>query len=558
MFDAQKKIRLIEFKEGVNIITNRGVSGNQIGKSTSLRALAFCLDGASHALWKDPDNDQVNESVKKFLTKGDVRFELEIKVGAITHTISRVLSVKVAGSGRESIISTNTINGVVYKGNASFSRELPKVFGYSRAQPTFGAVRSKSFRTNRQTCNSPTRYLSPFTKDNEYALIYAYLFGFDGIDSVQQINLIAREVEVERERIKTLLGGQAEGGYLQKLQDIDLELASLEISEDAYDVTDSQNQAISALHQSRQIVAAVSLRVVGLETKLYYNQKTAQRYRDNIVDPDIEMIAALYEEARSIIPNLTKSLEDTVEFHNSIMRRKAEYVEELSREASSELDDLRESLDKLLSREQGLVKDIVRDNHFSGFILIEKQMQELREARGKVLYVIEQVQSSESRIRDLETARDVLRKKIALQYTDLSTKVGAFNIVFKALTRDLFKDHDNELVVASDKDGRAVFTIRNEELNTGDGVPRAAATAFDMAYVSFSKIYRPKSICFTAQDYLESVDEEKLEIIFKNANQRKIQTVVAILNDKVNGMGADFLEENVVLYLEEGEKFFKV
>jgi hypothetical protein len=558
VYNGDEQIRLMRFKDGVNIITNRGVSGNQIGKSTSLRALAFCLDGASHALWKDPDNDQINEAVKRFVTKGDVRFELELKIGGVTHIVSRMLSIKKAPSGRESVLSKNSINGVACNGNASFSRELPRIFGYTRAQPTFGTVRSKSFRTNRQTCNNSAKYLSPFTKDSEYALIYAYLFGFNGVDSVHHINVIDREIETEKERIKTLLGGQIENSYTQKLQEIDAELSELEVSEASYDILDSQDQLISQLRQSRQSVSILSSRVVNLETKLYYNQKTIQRYRDNIVDPDIEMISALYEEARAIIPDLTKSLEDTIQFHNSIMRRKAEYVEELSDESASELADLRESLERLLHREQSLVRDLARDSHFSGFILIEKQMQELREARGKVLYVIEQMQSSESRVRELGSAGDILKRKIALQYTDLSTKIDSFNSVFKELTAELFKNHDNELVVKSDKDGRAVFGIKNDELNTGDGVPRAAAMAFDMSYVSFSKIYRPKSLCFTAQDYLESVDEDKLKTLFVEANGRSIQTVVAILYDKISGVGAKFLKDNVILYLEEDEKFFKI
>ena len=70
VFDGSEEIRTIQFKDGINIITNLGETGNQIGKSTSLRALAFCLGGKSEPLWKDPDNNKVNEKVKDYLTKG--------------------------------------------------------------------------------------------------------------------------------------------------------------------------------------------------------------------------------------------------------------------------------------------------------------------------------------------------------------------------------------------------------------------------------------------------------------------------------------------------------
>lgn len=151
VFNESKEIRSIPFKDGMNIITNLGETGNQIGKSTSLRALAFCLGGKADPLWKDPDNNKINEKVKEFLTKGDVKFELILKISSITHTITRVLSRKMGA--REAITAFSTIDGIEFKTGASFNRELPRLFGYTREQPKFNSIRSKFFRINRPTSN---------------------------------------------------------------------------------------------------------------------------------------------------------------------------------------------------------------------------------------------------------------------------------------------------------------------------------------------------------------------------------------------------------------------
>ncbi|MNL29628.1 hypothetical protein D3C87_1513140 [compost metagenome] len=82
--------------------------------------------------------------------------------------------------------------------------------------------------------------------------------------------------------------------------------------------------------------------------------------------------------------------------------------------------------------------------------------------------------------------------------------------------------------------------------------------AFDMAYVHYVKKQRTRLPAFTAQDYLESVDESKLAKLFDFANENNIQTIAAILSDKLDGFGDKFLEDNVVLYLRSNEKFFKV
>lgn len=557
VFDGSEEIRTIQFKDGINIITNLGETGNQIGKSTSLRALAFCLGGKSEPLWKDPDNNKVNEKVKYYLTKGDVKFELTLRVASINHQITRVLSRKM-GSLRESIKIISTIDGVVYKSNAGFTRELPRIFGYTREQPSFNSIRSKFFRTNRTTSNNTLAYLHTYTSDNDYDLIYAYLFDFEFIDSVRQINLIEQQIQLEDNRIRTLLGGLPLANRQEEIQLIDLKISELQIKEDEYDIFESQSYAIAELRESRRSVAALTSRIVKLETKLYYNNKTIERYKNNLVELNVGEITSLYNEAKSLVPNLSKTLEETIEFHNSIMSRKAAYVEEMSAETADELDTLRMSLARLISDEQSKVKDLSRDSHVSGLILVEKQMQDLREARGRLAYVISEVEVSNKRIKDLLTTVDGVKRSIAVHYSDLNSKLKVFNEAYVDITKRLFVTHHNELTVSAGRDGKADFKITNEELNTGDGVPRAAAMAFDMSYVYFVNKFKSRLPAFTAQDYLEVVDEDKLIKLFDFANEKKIQTIAAILNDKLGGFDKKFLEANTILELTKEEKFFKL
>ncbi|WP_201169655.1 DUF2326 domain-containing protein [Pseudomonas sp. S31] len=556
VFDGSEEIRTISFKEGMNIITNLGETGNQIGKSTSLRALAFCLGSKPDPLWKDPDNNKINEKVKEFLTKGDVRFELVLNISSIKHTITRVLSKKIGA--RETISVSSTIDGIGYKNGASFDRELPRLFGYTREQPKFGSIRSKFFRINRPTSNNSLKYLNVFTSNNEYDLIYAYLFDFEFIDSVRQINLIEQHIQIEESRIKTLLDGAELEFRLEEIKTIEHKIAELQSKEDEYDLLDSQNYAIAELRESRRSVAALTSRIVNLETKIYYNNKTIERYRDNSVEINVGEITALYNEAKSLVPNLSKTLEETIEFHNSIMSRKAAYVEELSADTADELESLRSSLAQLLIDEKSIVKDLSRDSHFSGLILAEKQLQDLREAKGRLAYVTSEIEISTNRIAELKSTVEDVRRTIAVYYSDLHTKLEIFNEAYTDITGRLFIKHHNELVVNASHNGKADFTIVNEEKNTGDGVPRAAAMAFDMAYVYFVNKYKSKLLAFTVQDYLEVVDEDKLIKLFSFANEKKIQTIAAILNDKLDGFDKKFIQENTVLRLTKNEKFFKI
>lgn len=370
--------------------------------------------------------------------------------------------------------------------------------------------------------------------------------------------MIEQEILLEESRIKTLLGGAELEHRLEEIEKIDYKIADLQIKEEEYDLLDSQNYAIAELRESRRSVAALTSRIVNLETKLYYNNKTIERYRNNSVEINVGEITALYNEAKSLVPNLSKTLEETIEFHNSIMSRKAAYVEELSADTADELDSLRNSLAKRLADEKTIVKDLSRDSHFSGLILAEKQLQDLREARGRLAYVTSEVEVSHNRIIDFKSTADDVRRTIAVYYSDLHSKLEIFNEAYADITKRLFGNHHNELLVTAGLDGKADFTIVNEERNTGDGVPRAAAMAFDMAYVYFVNKYKSKLPAFTVQDYLEVVDEYKLIKLFSFANEKKIQTIAAILNDKLDGFDKKFLHENTVLQLTKEEKFFKI
>ncbi|ELV8638519.1 DUF2326 domain-containing protein, partial [Vibrio vulnificus] len=63
---------------------------------------------------------------------------------------------------------------------------------------------------------------------------------------------------------------------------------------------------------------------------------------------------------------------------------------------------------------------------------------------------------------------------------------------------------------------------------------------------------------FTLQDYLEAADLDKLTNLFNIANKRKIQTIVAVLNDKLALLPEALIEKHSVLTLSTEDKFFGV
>ena len=65
-------IRQIDFHKGLNLIVDNTPfrdekTGNNVGKTTVLRLIDYCLGGSAKDIYTDKENKNVNEEVKKFL-----------------------------------------------------------------------------------------------------------------------------------------------------------------------------------------------------------------------------------------------------------------------------------------------------------------------------------------------------------------------------------------------------------------------------------------------------------------------------------------------------------
>ncbi|ELJ5771445.1 DUF2326 domain-containing protein [Serratia marcescens] len=550
-------IRHMTFKEGVNIITNVGEGGNQIGKSTALRVIAFCLGSDGKDMWKDPDNNNENIEVKNFIVNNDVLFELRIK-NTIEHILIRKLYEVEQKRGR--VIKTECwINDVHLTSLNAYKKELSNtVFGYSQDNPSFNSIKSKFTRIDRSTSNNSLRYLSLFTSDADYTLIYSALFGFEGHSYLKQDVRIKNEAEKHKRRIDAILDGRDLMEVSDAIKDIDIEIEHYRAEESEVDMSAVQGKIIDELKHARGEIAEVSSEIAGLETRLIYNNRTIDKYHENIVSIDLSKVHEIYKEALGYVPDINKTIEETISFHNAIFIEKANQSEKRNEKLKSEIALKKEVLSELMLIEQKIIKELSSDGQLGGIVLIEKEIQSLSEDRGRLAYVFDEVKKLTRRLRELSLELQEVKDKIEDLTNSLKGNIDRFNEYFSHLTRMLFKKHANSLNVNLDEKNDLRFSIVNADKNTGDGAPRAEAMAFDLSIAEYMRDTRAKLPYFTLQDYLESVDEDKLKILLDYSNDHKVQVVLAVLNDKLQLLSEEFMKKNTILELSPDDKFFKI
>lgn len=551
-------LRDISFTNGINIITNLGDNGNQIGKSTVLRAINFCLGSDGKSLWLDPENrSKENVRVKGFLVGEHVVFELVLE-GKSVHKLRR--SFYASTRGTKVVIKTkNWIDDVEISSQDKYKEFIARdVFGYSQLTPSFNAIKKKFLRIERATSNNSYRYLHPNTSNDEYTLIYSTIFGFSGLNFLKQISDLKVRINDKEIKKKALLDGNDISFYSEELQKIELEISHLRTLESSFEFSHVQEKTLETLYAARQTVAKISSQVMNLEMRAIYNQRTIDKYNENVMEFDVSTLQRIYEESVKLEPRVSKTFEDVVLFHNKIFIDRASQSIHRKRVIEEELSILKEMLHDSVKEEQRIIKELSSSGHLDGFIFIEKEIQSLSERKGRLCYILDELKELTRLLRTDNLDIEKLKGKIEQLTKTLDANLDCFNSYFVALTRKLFRDHANSLSVNTDDSGNLKFSIVNTEKNTGDGTPRAEAMAFDIAMVAYVKNTTDKLPHFTLQDYLESVDEDKLHILFDYANTNNIQVIISILNDKLSTFDCVFIEKYCALKLSQSDKFFKL
>jgi len=558
VFQDSILIRKIKFKDGFNLITNCEDNGNQIGKSTSLRVLNFCLGSDGKSIWHDPESRTKNKAVEDLVTSGRVVFSLAIFVNGKNYNIKRRIHI-VQQRTRTVIKTDSSINDDEFDTNDKFKAALAPILGLSISNPTYASIKNRFVRLDKKTASNIYRYLNYNTSDQQYILYYSYLFGFSGHDDLASEIQFGEYKNQRNQRIAMLLNGRKEQDYKDKLSSIDDEIEILVNKEESFDFKDSQNKGVENLKNIREEIAQITSEISKMNIRTSYSQRTINGYMEKQPDIDADLIHKIYTEAKLLIPGLKKTLEDTIGFHKQVVSKKVNYLSEKIRDYQSSIDDLQGRLNGLLDQEKQLFSALVGESHLTGFVVIEKEIQDKREERGRTSVIVDEVEHESSEIIILDGKIKELRGRNKLQISQLKQHISIFNKYLKSFSRAIFRDFSLSFNVGTKSDTNEIeFSIVNQEKVSGDGAPRAAALAFDMAFIEFVKATGACFPEFTIQDYLEASDQDKLATLANLANENEIQVVVSVLKEKLASLSQEFINENTVLTLKKSDKFFKI
>lgn len=268
-----------------------------------------------------------------------------------------------------------------------------------------------------------------------------------------------------------------------------------------------------------------------------------------------ERIRALYKEAKLLIPDLQKSFEDTVIFHNQMIQKKMVYITKEIPTLESKLAATKREVAELLVQEKKLARKLKKSGVVEELQRVVSDLNKAFEKKGTL--------EEQKRLWELSVVTlDNINKELTEINAGIDSKGGLiqeriaeFNKHFSKMSSKLYGEH---FVLSSDKHERGYeLKISSLSGNLGTGKKKGQIAAFDLAYIQFADAQGIECLHFVLQDQIENVHDNQINsLLTEIVSGVNCQYILPVLRDK---LPADIdVGQYEIISLSQSDKLFRL
>lgn len=535
-------IRNISFHKGMNFIVDESKSqdnntkktGNNIGKTTVLRLINYCLGGSDKGIYQSREfKNNVNESIKSFLIEKKVKITLKLKED-LENPLSRQIKIcRNFLSGSKKILEIDD-EPVLAK---NFDMELKrKVFDFEETKPTFKQLKAKNIRDEAERLENTVRVLGNFGKLEEYEALYLFWLGIDYPNAENKRALI-EERNIEEKLYNRLLSENNQSKLTQFLKIIERDIEKLEIGKNTFNINNEYEEDLSTLNKVRATLNSCYSKQSQIELRKELIEESYSELKNNLTDSKTTLLSELYEQANVLLPDLQKSYEDTVAFHNKMIQEKMHFVSDELPSINSYLVKLNSEIQNNLAEEKRLVEKLQKSDAVDELQEIITQLYLKYEQKGKFEEKLDQLLTSEAALARIDKGLTTIDKSIYELDDLVQERISIFNRYFSEISNNLYGEKFALSATFEQKQNtdQRFYKLYIDSLDgqTGTGKKKGEIAAFDLAYVKFADQVGIKCLHFILHDQMEVVDDNQIEGLVKEVINANCQFIVPILRDKL-------------------------
>lgn len=555
-----KVIRDIEFHKGLNLIVdetpeNTTGTGNNVGKTTVLRLIDYCLGGDVDGIYRNPEDKHESYAlVKDFLIGNNVIVTL-ILVDDLDTPSKKVVIERDFKTGRSSLIRING-KDVTRK---DFVAELESaIFPEVKTEtPSFRQIIAHNIRIDNLRLENTLKTLT-MGKNEEYEALYLFMFGCPN-DSAARKTQLAQELDTEKKYKRRMERNRSKNEYKAALSVIESDIEKLIERKDNLNINENLQLDINSLNALRAQINKVTSRTSLLSLRRELINETVESFDKQNFGEDVVLLEMIYKQASAYVPKMQRTFKELVDFHNTMLENKKAFVAQELPSIQEEIESLSVELERLKEKETVMAEKVLKSDTYEELEVIIVQLSELSRRKGEFESYISQIESAEKAIK--EKCEEMKKIDDGLFTADfaqrLETQRDKFNKIFSEVSHEIY---DEQYIISYEVDtqkGKQLYKFHITDVaNFSSGKKQGEISCFDIAYTVFADQESIPCLHFILNDKKELVHGNQLNKFAEAVNKYNVQFVCSMLYDKLPPVLRK--DEHVVVRLSQDSKLFRI
>jgi uncharacterized protein YydD (DUF2326 family) len=424
----------------------------------------------------------------------------------------------------------------------------------SQTKISFRTIIKKFVRSDQYSDSNLLKVLSSFKSDNDYEAMYLYLFGFPEQEIISKRLFESTEIKKLNGLLKKIKGKTDLPKLESRLTQIDKSILEQESLMKTFNLPKTYDDLLEKLKGIKSESTELSSLIANIDLKLSLSNKTKFELSESKSKIDPNIIKGLYEEAKVLIPQIQKTFEEVLDFHNKMVYNKLNYVEKHIQKLTKEKNHFESLLKPILEEQSRILTLLDNTGSFDDLIKIREELNELYTNRGKIVGQIEKIKGIQNSIVEHTDILDDLNEIFTTYLEALNENIQEiFNKYFKKYT---FLTHGEQIYLLYNPETRK-FEFDNIKGNVGDGYKKTDIIALDFAFIKYFEDLGMNFPRFVVHDKMEIIHRNQIQKVFEIADKLNGQFVVSVLKERILFLGQKYIEDRTILELSENDKFFR-
>lgn len=289
------------------------------------------------------------------------------------------------------------------------------------------------------------------------------------------------------------------------------------------------------------------------------------RNRKIVVQVTSTCLKAIYKQAQRFVPDLHHTFEQLLEYHNSMLVRKADFIADELPTIENQIVKLEARIDELHKSEKVLSQKLTQSVSYVDYENLVTELTQKYERMGSLKQQIEQIDKVEERI---ERLKQKLADINGVLFTEefkgkVQKQLDKLNFYLSRISQRLYGEQYGmvfEIQAAKNRTSEIFrFDVKRldaDTVNFSSGKKQGEIVCFDMAYILFADQEKIPCFHFGLYDKKELLHSNQLlkipTLLEENVN---LQFVASILSDKLpKGLKND---RYIIVKLSQKDKLFK-